>query len=302
MAGASVDYEKIDGWDHVYSGKVRDMYVPDGTTVETTDRFLMVASDRISAYDYILPTVIPMKGVVLTQMTLWWFEQLADVVDNHLISTDVPGCVAGRAMITKKLDMFPVECVVRGYLTGSGKAEYDAHGQVCGISLPVGLREASRLENPIFTPAAKAEVGEHDENISFDVMSQRIGLSYAEKLRELSIKVYERARDIALDKGIIVADTKFEFGLDASSQEPHIILGDEILTPDSSRFWPADVYEEGKVQPSFDKQFIRDWLTSDASGWDRKSGDEPPQIPDDIVKKTSQRYLQAYEILTGHSL
>lgn len=290
----------IPGWTHVYSGKVRDIYIPAAPSADVApDTYLMVASDRISAYDFVLPTQIPDKGKVLTQLSLWWFEQLADIVPNHLISTDVPEEVAGRAMITRRLTMFPIECVVRGYLTGSGMAEYKQTGAVCGIELPEGLVEASRLDEPIFTPAAKAEVGEHDENITFEDMAERVGESKARSLRRLTIEAYERARDIAAERGIIIADTKLEFGVSPDAGEGDIVLADEVFTPDSSRFWPAESYREGEVQPSFDKQYVRDWLTSPASGWDKKSGELPPQLPEDVIAKTRDRYIAAYEQLTG---
>jgi phosphoribosylaminoimidazole-succinocarboxamide synthase len=282
---------EIPGLTHVYSGKVRDLYAyPDG-------RLLFVASDRISAYDWVLPTVIPDKGKVLTAMTLWWFERLSDVVPNHLLSTDVPESVAGRAMVTRSLDMVPVECVVRGYLAGSGLADYRATGAVCGISLPPGLTDGSRLPEPVFTPATKAELGEHDENVSFDAVAQQVGAGTADELRRLTLAVYARAEAVARERGIIVADTKLEFGRDRETGG--IVLADEVLTPDSSRFWPADAWEPGHAQPSFDKQFVRDWLTSPASGWSKDSGEGPPALPDDVVERTRAKYVEAYERLTG---
>ena len=275
----------------VYSGKVRDLYeYPDGT-------LLFVASDRMSAYDWVLPTTIPDKGRILTAMTLWWFEQLRDLVPNHLVSADVPDAVAGRAMVTRRLDMFPVECVARGYLTGSGLTDYNATGAVCGITLPAGLVDASRLPEPIFTPATKADLGEHDENVDFEAVVKTVGADDAEALRALTLQVYARAEEIARSRGIIVADTKFEFGRHPVSGE--IVLADEVLTPDSSRFWPADVWQPGHAQPSFDKQYVRDWLTSSASGWDRHSGEAPPPLPDDVVAQTRAKYVEAYERLTG---
>lgn len=288
----------VPGWTHVRSGKVRDLYIPDGQTQQTADRLLVVASDRISAYDYVLDTTVPDKGAILTQLSQWWFEQISDIVPTHVITDDVPEQVAGRAVICEKLSMYPVECVVRGYLTGSGLADYKKTGAVCGVKLPAGLVEASRLDNPIFTPAAKAEVGDHDENISFDVMAKRIGDDDANQLRQISVELYKRARDIAAKCGIIVADTKFEFG-----QRPDgtIVLADEVLTPDSSRFWPADEWVEGQVTPSFDKQFVRDWLTSAESGWDKASGTQPPALPSDVVERTRDRYIEAFEKLTGRS-
>lgn len=298
------EHLSLPGWTHIYSGKVRDLYIPANTTAAEADRMLVVASDRISAYDYILPTPIPDKGKILTQLSLWWFEQLSDLVANHVISTDVPEAVSGRAMICRRLEMFPIECVARGYLTGSGLVEYRDSKTVCGLSLPAGLTEASRLEAPIFTPAAKAEVGEHDENIDFARCAQMVGQAGAERLRELTLALYTRARDIAAQRGIILADTKFEFGFTPASAnkewegEP-VVLADEVLTPDSSRFWPADKWVEGQVTPSFDKQYVRDWLTGPESGWDRKSGQTPPELPADVVAATRERYLEAYRQLTG---
>lgn len=290
----------LDGWTHVFSGKVRDVYAPtDLRQHPGIQTVLMVASDRISAFDYVLPTPIPDKGSVLTNLTLWWFDQLGDVVDNHLVSLDVPASVQGRAMVTERLHMFPIECVVRGYLTGSGLAEYKETGSVCGVELPEGLVEAQELPEPIFTPAAKAQMGDHDENITFDEVVNRIGDRAAHQLKDISIALYKRARDIAAKRGIILADTKFEFGTPLDAGDDGIVLADEILTPDSSRFWDAEGYEVGKSQPSLDKQFIRDWLKSDESGWDGES--EPPELPDHIVEKTRQRYIHAFEKLTGRS-
>jgi phosphoribosylaminoimidazole-succinocarboxamide synthase len=283
----------IAGLEHVYSGKVRDLYrYPDG-------RLLFVASDRISAYDWVLPTTIPDKGRVLTQLSVWWFEQLADLVPNHLVSTDVPEEVVGRAMVTKPLQMFPVECVARGYLAGSGLTDYRRDGMVCGVPLPSGLLDGSRLPAPIFTPATKAELGEHDENVDLGAVERTIGRDDAHTLRDLTIAVYERAEQVARERGIILADTKLEFGRDEETGA--ILLADEVLTPDSSRFWPADVWEPGHPQPSYDKQYVRDWLTSPASGWDRASGQAPPPLPDDVVSATRAKYVEAYERLTGHS-
>ena len=277
----------VPGWEHRSSGKVRDVYAPtsDGPW-GGQDVLLVVASDRISAYDHILATPIPDKGKVLTALSAWWFEQLADVVPNHLVSLDVPAQVAGRAMICRRLEMYPVECVARGYLTGSGLAEYRGSRSVCGVALPEGLTEASRLP-------------EHDENVSFERVIQMVGESAATALRETTLALYSRAAEIARDRGIILADTKFELGTDADGD---LVLGDEVLTPDSSRFWPADAWEPGRVTPSFDKQYVRDWLTSPASGWDRDGGQEPPALPDDVVERTRARYLEAYERLTGHPL
>ena len=283
------------GWQHRYSGKVRDLYVPaDGEQ----DVILVVASDRISAYDHVLPTPIPDKGAVLTALSLWWFDQLADLVPNHVVSTDVPEPVAGRAMLCRNLSMYPVECVARGYLTGSGLAEYRSTGAVCGVELPGGLEDGSPLPEPIFTPATKAEVGEHDENVTFEQVAAQIGHDDAACLREVTLAVYARAAAIAGDRGVILADTKLEFGLDAGGA---LVLGDEVLTPDSSRYWPADGWQPGRAQPSFDKQYVRDWLTSPASGWDRSSDVPPPPLPEDVVRRTRDRYVQAYERITGQT-
>jgi phosphoribosylaminoimidazole-succinocarboxamide synthase len=275
---------------HLHSGKVRDLYeLPDGL-------LLMVASDRISAYDFVLPTPIPDKGAVLTQLSLWWFEQLADIVPHHVVSTDVPAEYAGRAVVCRRLRMFPVECVARGYLAGSGLVDYRATGSVCGVALPAGLDDGSELPEAIFTPATKAELGEHDENVTYDDVVATVGADDAAELRRVTLAVYERARDIARERGIIVADTKIELGRDA---EGRIVLGDEVLTPDSSRFWPADGWAPGRPQPSFDKQYVRDWLTSPASGWDRHSGEPPPELPAEVVERTRAKYVEAYERLTG---
>jgi phosphoribosylaminoimidazole-succinocarboxamide synthase len=256
----------------------------------------MVASDRISAYDHLLTPGIPDKGEILTRMSLWWFEQLADLVPNHVVSTQVPERVRGRAVVCERLDMFPVECVARGYLAGSGLLDYDATGEVCGVALPPGLVDGSRLPEPIFTPATKADVGEHDENVSFEAVVQTVGQETAEALRDLTLGIYARAEGIARDRGIILADTKFEFG---ARPDGTIVLADEVLTPDSSRFWPADSWQPGRPQLSYDKQFVRDWLTSAESGWDRASDQPPPPLPDAIVEKTRERYVQAFEQLTG---
>jgi phosphoribosylaminoimidazole-succinocarboxamide synthase len=258
----------------------------------------MVASDRISAYDFLLTPGIPDKGEILTRMSLWWFDQLSDIVPNHVVSTAVPERVRGRALIVEKLQMFPVECVARGYLTGSGLSDYNATGEVCGVPLPPGLVDASRLPEPIFTPATKADIGEHDENVSFDQITRTIGAESATALRELTLQVYARAEQIARERGIILADTKLEFG---ARPDGTIVLADEVLTPDSSRFWPADSWQPGRAQPSYDKQFVRDWLTSPESGWDRASNRQPPALPAEIVEKTRERYVQAYEQLTGET-
>lgn len=280
----------VPGATHLHSGKVRDLY-----SLES-GHLLMVASDRISAYDFVLGPGIPDKGEILTRMSLWWFDQLSDLVPHHVVSTTVPERVRGRALVVERLDMFPVECVVRGYLTGSGLADYEATGEVCGVPLPDGLVDGSRLPEPIFTPATKAVMGEHDENVSFEQVAETVGVTVAERLRELTLAVYGRAERIARARGIILADTKLEFG---ARPDGTIVLGDEVLTPDSSRFWPADTWQPGRSQPSYDKQFVRDWLTSPASGWDRHGDDPPPSLPAEVVERTRERYVQAYEHLTG---
>ncbi len=277
---------------HLHSGKVRDLYEAPGGLL------LMVASDRISAFDFVLPTPIPDKGRILTQLSLWWFEQLADLVPHHVVSTDVPAEYAGRALLCRRLEMYPVECVARGYLTGSALAEYLATGVTCGVPLPAGLVDGSELPEPIFTPATKAALGDHDENVTYDDVVATVGADTAAALRDTTLAVYSRARDIARARGILLADTKLELGRDADGR---MILGDEVLTPDSSRFWPADQWQPGRAQPSYDKQYVRDWLTSPASGWDRASGEEPPPLPDDVVERTRAKYVEAYELLTGRT-
>jgi phosphoribosylaminoimidazole-succinocarboxamide synthase len=270
------------------SGKVREIY-------GMGDDLLMVASDRISIYDVVLPTPIPDKGKVLTQMSIFWFETTGHIVPNHFISEDVPEEVAERAIRVKRLEMYPVECVARGYLSGSGWREYRETGAVCGIELPAGLRESDRLPEPIFTPATKAELGEHDENVDFDRAAEIIGdRPLMEELRRITIELYEHAAAHAAERGIIVADTKFEFG---SSPGAEIVLGDEVLTPDSSRFWPADSYEPGGPQPSFDKQYVRDW--ADEAGWDHSP--PAPELPPDVVEQTRAKYVEAYERITERS-
>jgi phosphoribosylaminoimidazole-succinocarboxamide synthase len=280
----------VPGASHLHSGKVRDLYFLPGGDL------LMVASDRISAFDFVLTPGIPDKGEILTRMSLWWFDRLADLVPNHVVSTQVPERVRGRALVCERLEMYPVECVARGYLAGSGLVDYGATGEVCGVPLPPGLVDGSRLPEPIFTPATKAEIGEHDENVSFDAVVETVGSDVAARLRELTLEVYERAEGIAREQGIILADTKLEFG---ARPDGTIVLADEVLTPDSSRFWPADTWLPGRAQPSYDKQFVRDWLVSPESGWDRASGTKPPALPADVVEKTRERYVQAYEQLTG---
>jgi phosphoribosylaminoimidazole-succinocarboxamide synthase len=289
-----VSAPELDGWKHVYSGKVRDLYEP----VDGSGTVLVVASDRISAYDHVLSTPVPDKGRILTGLSLWWFERLADLVPNHVVSLEVPAQVAGRAMVCTRLEMYPVECVARGYLTGSGLTEYRAGQAVCGVPLPPGLEDGSRLPEPIFTPATKAELGAHDENVTFEQVAATVGADDAARLRVLTLAVYRRAEELARERGIVLADTKLEFGRDAAGA---VVLGDEVLTPDSSRFWPADRWKPGRTQPSFDKQFVRDWLTSAGSGWDRASDTPPPPLPDEVVGRTRARYVEAYERLTGRT-
>ncbi|GGO93193.1 phosphoribosylaminoimidazole-succinocarboxamide synthase [Nocardioides phosphati] len=284
----------IPGTTHLHSGKVRDLYrIDEG---EHAGNLLMVASDRISAYDFVLSSTIPDKGEILTRMSLWWFETLG--VPHHVLSTDVPEAVKGRAVVVRSLEMFPVECVARGYLTGSGLGDYEATGEVCGIALPAGLVDGSRLPEPIFTPATKAAVGDHDENVSYDAVVATVGEADASALRAATLDVYGRAEQIARERGIILADTKFEFGRGASGE---LVLADEVLTPDSSRFWPADAWRPGQTQPSFDKQIVRNWLTSAESGWDKKSGEQPPALPAEVIELTRAKYVEAYEKLTGQT-
>ncbi|SEE89542.1 phosphoribosylaminoimidazole-succinocarboxamide synthase [Arthrobacter alpinus] len=318
MTSAIPAAPSLSGWTHIYSGKVRDLYIPeasqssqahsgspevsaatDGPFAGRDDVVLVVASDRISAFDHVLTSEIPDKGRILTGLSLWWFEQLN--VPNHLVATTVedgvPAAVAGRAMVCKKLEMFPIECISRGYLTGSGLIEYRSSQTVCNLPLPAGLSDGSRLENAIFTPSAKAEVGEHDENITFETMVDTVGASSAEALRTLTLEIYSRAEEVARERGIILADTKVEFGTDPATGV--ITLGDEVLTPDSSRFWDAELWAPGKAQPSFDKQYVRDWLASPESGWDRASDTPPPALPAEVIERTRARYVEAFERLTG---
>jgi phosphoribosylaminoimidazole-succinocarboxamide synthase len=288
---------QVPGLVHLHTGKVRDLYQ------DQAGRLVMVASDRQSAYDWVLPTEIPDKGRVLTQLSLWWFDQLADLIPHHVISTDLPeGAPAdweGRTTICRPLRMIQVECVARGYLTGSGLVEYQRDRTVCGLALPEGLADGSELPAPIFTPATKADVGEHDENVAYEEVARQVGAETATQLRQATLAIYGRARDIARDRGIILADTKFEFGFDPQGAQDSLVIGDEVLTPDSSRFWPADQWEPGRPQPSYDKQFVRDWLTSPESGWDRHSEQPPPALPSDVVERTRDKYIEAYQRLTG---
>ena len=272
----------------LHSGKVRDVYA-DGADL------ILVASDRISVYDTVLPTPIPDKGRLLTALSLWWFEQLADLVPNHVVSAvDVPAEFAGRAIRCRRLEMVPVECIARGYLTGLGLKEYEKSGSVSGITLPPGLVESSILPAPIFTPTTKAPVGEHDEFITFDDVTDKVGAETAERLRDITLAVYRRGAELAADRGILVADTKIEFGW---AEDGALILADEVLTSDSSRFWPAESYQPGRTQFSFDKQYVRDWAT--ASGWDRRGS--APDVPEEVVEATRARYVEVYERLTGRS-
>ena len=288
----------LPGYAHVYSGKVRDLYAPlDEAGAARADQLLLVASDRMSAYDFVLDTPIPDKGAVLTQLSLWWFERLTDLVPNHVVSTDVPDAVAGRAVLVRRLEMLPVECVARAYLTGGGLAEYRADGHVSGVSLPEGLVDGSRLPAPVFTPSTKAPMGEHDQPMPYAEVETEIGAPLAARVRDLTTAILARGNEIAAERGILIADTKVEFGLDGDD----VVLADEVLTPDSSRFWPADLWEPGHAQPSYDKQYVRDWLTSPASGWDRASGEAPPDLPHDVVEQTRAKYVEAYERLTGRS-
>lgn len=285
---------ELSSYRHVSAGKVRDIYEVDADTL------LLVASDRISAFDFILKTAIVDKGRILTAMSQYFFEQLD--MPNHLAGPvddpRIPAEVLGRAMVVKKLDMLPFECVARGYLTGSGLKEYRATGTVCGIELPPGLTESSRLPEPIFTPATKADLGDHDENVSFERVVRDLGEERAQQLREATLSVYSRAAQMAQERGIILADTKFEFGVDADGS---LVLADEVLTPDSSRYWPAEGYQEGRVQPSFDKQFVRDWLTGPESGWVNDGKTQPPALPEEVVAATRRRYVEAYERISGRS-
>ncbi|GAA4878208.1 phosphoribosylaminoimidazolesuccinocarboxamide synthase [Serinicoccus chungangensis] len=310
----------IPGHELLYSGKVRGLYAPaDPATGQRDDtRLLLVASDRISAYDHVLTTPVPDKGAILTQMSLWWFDQLADLVPHHVLSTDVPEEVAGRAVYVRRLTMLPVECVARAYLTGGGLAEYAATGTVSGVRLPPGLVDGSRLPQPVFTPSTKAPQGEHDEPISLEQVADLVGPGLADRLRDLTVAILARGDEIAAGRGILIADTKVEFGVDPAHLPPpgadgrpdwrtvdpdhlEIRLADEVLTPDSSRFWRAAEWEPGRTQTSYDKQVLRDWLTSPASGWDRTSDAPPPPLPADVVQLTRSRYVEAYEALTGQT-
>lgn len=276
------------GIDLVHAGKVRELYALD-------ENLLIVSTDNLSAFDHVLAQGIPDKGSILNQLSLWWFDQLSDLVPNHVINAPVPPEVAGRAVVAERLEMVPVECVARGYLTGSGWAEYQRSQTVTGIELPAGLRDGDKLPEPIFTPAIKAAVGEHDENVPFERIVELHGAELAERLRSLTLALYSRAEEIARERGIILADTKFEFGL---RPDGTLVLADEVLTPDSSRFWDAELWQPGVSLPSFDKQYVRDWLAHE-SGWDPRSDEAPPALPQEVIDATRARYLEAFEKLTG---
>ncbi|TDC24973.1 phosphoribosylaminoimidazolesuccinocarboxamide synthase [Streptomyces sp. 8K308] len=289
---------EVPGLEHLHTGKVRDLYR------NRAGELIMVASDRVSAYDWVLPTPIPDKGRILTRLSLWWFDQLADLVPNHVISTEPPAGApddwAGRVTVCQSLDMIPVEAVARGYLTGSGLEEYQRDRTVCGLALPPGLEDGSELPAPIFTPATKAVVGEHDENVSYEEIARKVGAETAAQLRQATLAVYNRARDVARDRGIILADTKFEFGRAVGAEDDApLVLADEVLTPDSSRFWSGDEWQPGRPQKPYDKQVLRDWLSSPESGWDRAGEAPPPDLPAAVVERTRERYVEVYRRLTG---
>jgi phosphoribosylaminoimidazole-succinocarboxamide synthase len=292
----SHNYDLPEDYVHIYSGKVRDIFRT------PQDRLLMVTSDRISAYDWVLQTEIPDKGRILNSISQWWFGQLQGLVFNHTTTSKVPKSVAGRAVVCEPLEMFPVECVVRGYLAGSGYSDYLATRKISGNGLPPGLKDGALLPKPLFTPATKAPLGEHDVNITYDDVIVELGQEEAQELKRLSTAIYEYAADRVSRKGLILADTKFEFGIALGGKyQGQIILGDEALTPDSSRYWEKALWNPGGPQPSFDKQFVRDWLTSPESGWDKNSGEAPPPLPEEIVEKTRDKYIEAYERITGET-
>jgi phosphoribosylaminoimidazole-succinocarboxamide synthase len=286
-------------YEHIYSGKVRDLYAPVGADGQVVpDRLLLVASNRLSAYDWMMTPEIPDKGEVLTRLSLWWFDQLADLVPNHVVSTDVPDAVAGRAVLVRRLEMLKVEAIARAYLTGGGLEEYRETGAVCGVVLPVGLEDGSKLPEPVFTPTTKAPVGEHDLPMSPTEVEAELGADVAAEVSRLTRAILARGNEIAAERGILIADTKVEFGVSPDGSGG-LVLADEVLTPDSSRFWPAAAWQPGRTQPSYDKQFVRDWLTSAESGWTRQSGDAPPELPERVVEQTRAKYVEAYELLTG---
>lgn len=311
---------ELPGYLPLYSGKVRELFAPidPATGLVDQSRLLLVASDRISAFDHVLDSPIPDKGAVLTQLSLWWFDQLADLIPHHVIDTAVPARVAGRALNVRRLRMLPVECIARAYLTGGGLNEYRASGTVSGVALPEGLEDGSRLPEPIFTPSTKAPAGEHDQPMSFEDVEEQLGPALASRVRDLTLGILERGNAIAAERGILIADTKVEYGVDpvslglptADAEEEidwatvdpdaiQIVLADEVLTPDSSRFWRASQWEPGRTQTSYDKQVLRDWLLSPDSGWDRSSDQAPPPLPAEVIALTRARYVEAYETLTG---
>ena len=291
----------LPGYQHVYSGKVRDLYAPvDAQGEMDPDRLLLVASNRLSAYDWMMTPEIPDKGEVLTRLSLWWFDQLSDLVPNHVISTDVPADVAGRGVLVRRLTMLKVEAIARVYLTGGGLEEYNAKGSVSGVPLPEGLVDGSRLPEPVFTPTTKAPLGEHDLPMKPAEVEAELGAEVAAEVSRLTRAILVRGNEVAAERGILIADTKVEFGL-APDGSGRLVLADEVLTPDSSRFWPAGQWEPGHPQPSYDKQFVRDWLTSPESGWDRAGGEPPPPLPEHVVEQTRAKYVEAYERLTGEA-
>lgn len=289
-AAEGADADNPAGLRHLYSGKVRELYQTDNGVL------LLVATDRISAFDYVLDTPIPDKGKILTQLSAWWFDRLTDIAPNHLVDAPIPAEFSGRALACRRLSMVPVECVARGYLTGTGLADYRRDGTLAGIGLPAGLTDGARLPEPIFDPDTKAPQGQHDENLTRAQLETLVGAETAAELERITLAVYQRGADLAAERGIIVADTKIELGFDSGGV---LRLGDEVLTPDSSRFWPADSWQPGRSQVSFDKQFVRDWLMSPASGWDRRTGEPPPPLPDGVVEQTRRTYVRAYEGITG---
>lgn len=292
---------ELPGYEHVHSGKVRDLYAPlgpDGRRDPT--RLLLVASNRLSAYDWMMTPEIPDKGEVLTRLSLWWFDQLVDLVPNHVVSTDVPEQVVGRAVLVRKLEMLKVEAIARAYLTGGGLEEYLAKGSVSGVPLPEGLVDGSRLPEPVFTPTTKAPVGEHDQPMGPAEVEAELGADVAAEVSRLTRAILARGNEIAAERGILIADTKVEFGY-APDGSGGLVLADEVLTPDSSRFWPADLWEPGHPQPSYDKQFVRDWLTSPESGWSKASGEPPPPLPEHVVEQTRAKYVEVFERLTGET-
>jgi len=295
------DHVELEDFRHVYSGKVRDLYAPVGADGEVVaDQLLLVASNRLSAYDWMMSPEIPDKGEVLTRLSLWWFDQLSDLVPNHVLSTEVPAAVAGRAVLVRKLEMLKVEAIARAYLTGGGLEEYRAKGSVSGVTLPEGLVDGSRLPEPVFTPTTKAPLGEHDLPMTPAEVEAELGAEVAAEVSRLTRAILARGNEIAGARGILIADTKVEFGL-APDGSGGLVLADEVLTPDSSRFWPAEQWEPGHPQPSFDKQFVRDWLTSPESGWSKSSGEAPPELPAHVVEQTRAKYVEAYERLTGET-